>query len=98
MKTLDAIKFVDRLYAECLADGTLKTYLADPFINYDRFKDFVRKHKGIDKGTIRAYREVMRAYRFLEFDELDRVFFIYKKSPDYKKPANTDLFSFMEDE
>jgi hypothetical protein len=95
MKTLDAIKFVDQLYAECLADGTLKTYLADPYINYDRFKNFVMKHKGIDKGTIRSYREVMKAYKFLEFDELDRVFFIYKKSPDYRKPANTGLFNFM---
>jgi len=79
------IELVEKLYKECEADGTLKTQELSKYIYYERFKAFVRKHIGIDKATIYNWRDTFAAYKFLEFDEYGRVFFIYWNSPDYSQ-------------
>jgi hypothetical protein len=69
-----------------------------PFVYYGRFKDFIMKTKGADPHTIRAYRDQLLAFKFIEIDHLERVFFTFKDSPDYRGNTAIPINKFFSDD
>ena len=68
-----------------------------PFVHYSHFKNFIMRTKGADPHTIRAYRDQLKSFNFIEIDELDRLYFIFEDSQFYKVKSNGALSKFMED-
>jgi hypothetical protein len=69
-----------------------------PFVYYNHLKDFIMKTHGSDGHTIRGYRDQLKALKFIEIDELDRVFFIFKDSPYYDSAPTGALIRFIGDD
>ena len=81
------IQLVEKLYGDCLKDGTLKQIGSKYDYIYDNtFRAWVTKNLGIDHHTIKSYRTLFESYKFLRFDDYrGTVDFIFRESPDYIK-------------
>lgn len=83
------------LYKDSQEKGILRHLPNNPpFIFYDEFKIFIMKRYGADGHTIRSYRDKLLAFKFIQIDHVERVFFTFMESPEYK-PAEpiTKFFS-----
>lgn len=80
----EASRLIDQFYKYCSDNGYIRILKPGRiFAHISYFREFIQKNRGIDKSTFYAYRDLMKAYKFIEIDPYERVFFIFRDSPEY---------------
>jgi hypothetical protein len=96
-QTHKASELVRQFYEDSEKNGHIRLLQGrPPFVYYNHLKDFIMRARGSDHHTIQAYRDQLKSLKFIEIDELDRVFFIFKDSPYYDSAPNGALTKFLE--